>query len=111
MAIRKGDILAKIALREARAGNLGPLIGRVRFSSMPLTDGEREYIAAALEDLDGKRGKAMDRQIEKTLIAQRVEGLIEEGFSTEAAVTKVMQERGRKRSTVFTALKESKKLK
>jgi hypothetical protein len=111
MAQRKEAMLAVFAVHEARSGHVAPLIGRV-LSGAQLTDDEREFIAAALERLDGKRGKAELRQIEKTLIAMRVEGLItEEGFSTEAAVARVMQERDRSRAFVFAAISESKKRK
>ena len=103
-------ILAAFALREAKLGHLAPLISRV-LTAATLTTGEREFIAAALERLDGKRGKAELRRVEKVLIALRVEGLInEEGLLPKAAVTQVMKERGRKRSTIYKAISESKKL-
>ena len=85
---RKNTILAAHALHEARAGHVRPLIGRIS-SGAQLTNGEREFMAAALERLDGPRGKAELRRIEKALVSLRVEGLIEEeGFSTEAAVAR-----------------------
>jgi hypothetical protein len=109
-------ILATFVLDEAKAGNLGPLVARIGAGTA--TQEERELAAALLEQLDGNRGKAALRQIEWALIAQRVEGLIsEEGFSTEAAVALVAQERPttrkgrevkRSRSDIFKVLRESK---
>ena len=109
-AMSKGST-PPFALHEARLGHLGPLRGRV-LSGLPLTTEEREFIAMALEQLDGKRGKAELRRVEKARIAEYVEALVEEeGLLTEPAVAKVMKEYGRKRSTVYAAMKmhESKK--
>jgi hypothetical protein len=49
-------------------------------------------------------------QFKKARIAMRVEELIkEEGYSTESAVSQVMQERDCSRSSIFAAMRESKK--
>jgi hypothetical protein len=45
----------------------------------------------------------------KVRVALRVEELIEEGYSTESAVSQVMQERSCSRSSIFAAMRESKK--
>ena len=94
---------AAFALREAKLGHLAPLISRVA-SGAPLTAGEREFIATALERLDGKRGRAALRQTEQARIRADVEVLKQELGSTEAAVAEVTKARGRKRSTIFAAL-------
>jgi hypothetical protein len=103
--------IAVFALHEARLGNHGPLIGRV-LSGAPLTADERNYIAAALERRDGKRGRTALRQTEQARIRGDVESIKQEqGLKTEAAVAEVARLRGRRRSTIFAALnsKESKK--
>jgi hypothetical protein len=95
-------------LHEAKAGNLEPLIARVRLGVA--SKEERELAAALLERLDGVRGRAAVLQLEKALITIRVEGLIkEEGYSKEAAVTQVAKERDRSRSGIFAAMRESKR--
>jgi hypothetical protein len=99
-------ILAAYALREARLGHLGPLIGRLRFGA--LTRDEREFIAGMLEKLDGKRGKAMLRGTEALRISEQVKELRQELGSTEAAVTEVAKAKGLKRSSIFAAIKEAK---
>jgi hypothetical protein len=111
----KRAFLAQEAVREATAGNMWPLIGRVL--SVPdeyLSCDERTFLRALLESNDGRRGKAKIRRLEKVLVALRVEGLIkgEDGetpMKPEAAVRQVMRERDVSRSFVFAAIKESKK--
>ena len=103
-------LIAEFALRDARAGHFAPLIGRVR-SAAPLLPEERQFIAEALHRLDGRRGKAELRKIEKALIAQRVDGLVEEGKTTDDAVRQVERERKRKRATIYAALKAESKRK
>jgi hypothetical protein len=103
---RPSDALGVVVLYEARRGNLQPLIGRI-LARAPLTDGERKFLAAFLDQHDGRRGAAYLRRVERALIRSRVEGLIAEGKKPEAAVAIVMEERGLKRSTVYEARKAS----
>lgn len=98
------------AIKEALAGHLAPLIGRFR-SGVPLTSEERQFIAAALEQLEGKRGKAEMRRLEKELVRWRVEGLQAEGWKLEAAVRQEKEKRGYSRSFVFDAMKAAKESK
>jgi hypothetical protein len=109
------ELLARMAVREARAGNHLPLIARVL--SVPnafLSEDERAYLRELLERHEGKRGKAELRRLEKVLT---VEGLVagdsehgEPPTKVEAAVRAVMQHRRRSRSAVYAAYaQESKK--
>lgn len=107
MSDKRDVIMSAISISEARQGNHGPLIARV-IAGQQLTADEREYIARLLEASDGKRGKAAIKQIENALIVQRVEEQITELGSTEAAVSKVMEERGVRRSKIFDILRKSK---
>jgi hypothetical protein len=110
---RRTDLLVKIVLSEARAGNLSPLIARI--SSRKLTDPEWKFLIDFLERHQSKRDKAELRELEQDLIRARVEGLItgegepEERIKPEAAIAQVMQERERGRSTIFNAMRNSKK--
>jgi hypothetical protein len=101
-------LMAKIAVSEARQGYYQPLIARVMLGR-PLTQEEREIIRDALDKLEGKRGKAALRQVENSLIASRLEDLANELGSMEAAVAAEAKQTGRKRSTIFAAVRESKK--
>jgi hypothetical protein len=96
------------ALEEARAGHLAPLIGRVR-SGVPLTPEERQFIAAALEQLEGKHGKDERRRLKKKLVQWRVEELLGQDVKLESVVKQIKEERGYGRTSVFNVLKESKK--
>lgn len=97
-------------MREALAGNVWPLIGRVL--SVPndyLSNDERNFLRALLEANNGGRGKIELRRIEKALVRLRVEGLMkgEDGalrMKYEAAVTQVMRERQRSWGFVTAAL-------
>jgi hypothetical protein len=94
-------------LSEAKAGNLVPLIARIRGGIASRE--ECELAADLLEQLEGKRGKVYLRETEEALMAMRVEGLVEEeGLSTEAAVAQVMRERDCSRSSVFSAIRQFK---
>jgi hypothetical protein len=107
------DIAARHAIDEARKGHFAPLAGRV-WAGVVLTLEERKIIAAALEQVEGKRGKAQRRRFEKEFVLWRVEELAQGGLPREAAVQQVMNERGRSRGFVFGTLqaaKESKKIK
>ena len=114
---RNDKLMAKIAVSEARRGNLGPLIARISVPATRATmsDGEWKFIIAELEARDGTRGRKALKVIEKQLIAMRVEGLKvgedgEKRLSPDQAVGKVMQERGIKsKQTIYNAIKESKK--
>jgi|SRR5262245_14920856 len=102
---------AAYVLREARLGNTAPLAGYVRFCAgrRSLPPELSEYLAELLERFERKRGKDEFRRIEKELIRQQVEGLMEEeGLKKEAAIAEVMQSRGISRSKIYAALAESK---
>src|SRR6478735_8805865 len=105
---RRMDLLVKIVLSKARSGYLLPLIAR--FEAGRSTPPEREYIVGLLEGLqDKRRAKSELRPIEQDLIRLRIEELIAgEGLQTKAAVAQVMHERGRERSFIFEAIRESK---
>ena len=103
---RRIDLLVKIVLSEARSGNLLPLVAR--FEAGRSTPAERKYIVGLLEGLqDKRRAKAELRPVEQDLIRLRVEELIGPHFKTEAAIAQVCLERGRKRSFIFKAIRES----
>jgi hypothetical protein len=105
---------AAYVLREAKLGHTAPLAGYLRFCAgwpggRPLPPELSEYLAERLERFDGKPGKAEFKRIEKELIRQQVNGLVEgEGLEKEAAVAEVMRWRGLSRSKVYLALAESK---
>ena len=113
------ELLGKHAVREATAGNVWPLIGRVGMvPDSYLAKDERSFLCIMLEANDGRRGKAEIRRIEKLLVSSRVEGLVageggEPSMKKEAAVKQVgsERERGRSRSSVFATLRESRKRK
>ena len=112
------ELLGKHAVREATAGNVWPLIGRVGMvPDSYLSKDERSFLCIMLEANDGRRGKAEIRRIEKLLVSSRVEGLVAgeggERWKKEAAVKQVgsERERGRSRSSVFATLRESRKRK
>ena len=92
------------SLREAKRGNLQPLMGRL-LGKEPLTDGEREFLAQFLDKHDGWRGRELLRRIEWGLMRMRFERLRTEGEKYEAAIRKIMAERNVKRSTVCKAIK------
>src|SRR5262245_47170004 len=99
---------AAYVLREAKLGYTAPLAGYLR-ADRPLTADLREFLAELVERAEGKRGKDELRRLEKELIRQQVKGLIEEeGLKPKAAIIEVMESRGRSRSTVYAALRESK---
>jgi hypothetical protein len=101
-------------LREAKLGNTALLRGYVRFCAgrRPLTPELSEYVAQLLELVESKRDKDEVRRIDKELIRQHVEGLMEEeGLKKESAVAEVAQSRGVSRSTIYDALGKSKKKK
>jgi hypothetical protein len=83
---------------------MAPLIGYVA-SGGTLTPAHRKFIAEALERLDGPRGKAEVRRLEKRLTRVFVEELISEGWKPEAAVHEIMRIRGYSRSYVYAALR------
>ena len=94
-------------LREAQLGYLAPLAGYVA-SGGELTAAHRQFIAEALERLEGPRGKAEVRAVEKQLIRLHLDNLMKQGWKREAAVHEVMRVRGHSRSTVYAARKKSK---
>ena len=97
---RTSDWLARHALAYARRGNPHPLIARLLFllqrGGEPLRRDETLFIIEALEATAGKELNADLRQLEKELIALRVEGLmIEEGLLQKQAIGIVQDERKR----------------
>jgi hypothetical protein len=105
-----GWTAAKYAYEEARHGNPYPLIARlaacVQRSSGPLSDDEFNFIRNVLEASAGKETNARLRQLEQRLIAQQVDGLIDEdGKSSKDAVDAVSRDRRRSARHVRTALK------
>jgi hypothetical protein len=101
---------AKNAYEEARRGNPYPLAARLlialQHSSKPLSPEEFAFIRDALGATTGKETNARLRDLELWLIAQQVDGLIDEdGKSPKDAVDAV--KRGRRRSVrhIRTALK------
>ena len=105
MAKLPPDWFAEYALKEAKLGNPGHLIGRF-LSRKTLSDGEIQFIVKALEATGGKRQADELREIEQFLIAEQVEGFMtENGLKQEAAIKAVMDWRGRSRRHVFNALK------
>ena len=87
-------------LHIARRGNPHPLIARLLFllqrGGEPLRRDETLFIIEALEATAGKELNADLRQLEKELIALRVEGLmIEEGLLQKQAIGIVQDERKR----------------
>ena len=96
------------ALREALLGHHGPLIARI-MKGATLTPDERDYIADMLQGLDGKRGKAALKHVGEDRVAEHVESLARKSGSTKAAVAEVEKQTGRKRSSIFADMRESKK--
>lgn len=103
------------ALREARRGNTWELIGRV-LARKRLTSEEREFIADALERLNGKAGKHEVRRMGRILDRLYVEGIMAGQYGPpvkkqEAAVKRLIEwkeawgEKGR-RAHIMKALKE-----
>jgi hypothetical protein len=97
-------------MREARAGNLWGLIGRIlAVPDRYLSDDERMFLRALLERSNGRLGKAELRRIERFLVRSQVESRVAEGEKLEAAVAHVKEHRKRSRTFVFDTLRESKK--
>jgi hypothetical protein len=103
---------AELVVDAARRGDPYPLIGHLQFclqSGKPLSDGEIQFIVAALEATAGKRSADNLRKTERFLIAEQVEGLMrDEGRTQKAAIDEVMRYRGRSRRHVYSALKARK---
>jgi hypothetical protein len=94
---------AAYALREAKRGHTYPLIARVSWCS-ELTQGERQFIEDLLLEANRGHGKAEVRRTESGLIRAHFDELIKNGSKVEAAVSEIMQVRGRSRAHVFKAL-------
>jgi hypothetical protein len=107
--------LARHAVREAKLGNVWPLIGRVGVvPDRYLSDDERKFLCELLEKNDRRRGKAEIKRIEKFLIRSRFEDLAPKKYSkrsvnVKAAVGELMKQHGRSHGFIFGILKESKK--
>jgi hypothetical protein len=106
------DLLARNAVTEARLGNPYPLIGRLDFCLQTgelISDDEIRFIEAALKATGGKRAADNIRKIEQYLIAEQVQGFMnEERMSQKAAIDEVMRRRGCSRRHVYRALKARK---
>jgi hypothetical protein len=104
------DFLARESMSEAARGNHWPLIGRVL--SVPeayLSDDERNFLRGLLERSDGRRGKALLKNTEKSLIGSQLQSETERLGKREAAIASVTKDRGLGRSSLFEVLKQSKK--
>lgn len=104
--------LSDMALTEAQRGDPGHLIARLKTlldrqntGDGALSQGEIDFIIAALEAKTGKRGRDKLRKVERALIKLQVEGLIDDGFSMKQAVANVINSRRVSRRTVYNALK------
>jgi hypothetical protein len=105
-----GWTAAKYAYEEARHGNPYPLAARLMIalqaSNKPLSDDELRFIRDTLEASAGKETNALLRDLELQLIAQQVDGLIDEdGKSPKDAVDAVKRDRRRSVRHIRTALK------
>jgi hypothetical protein len=104
-----GWTAADYAIKQARAGDPGHLIARLLLALQGhgrLSDGEFWFIVEALEATESRQTRARSRDIERRLIAQQVDGLIDEdGKSPKDAVDAVKRDRRRSVRHIRTALK------
>lgn len=100
---------ANYALEEAKRGDPGPLIARLMQALQgrgSLSDGEFWFVIEALEARESPDTRARLRNLERWLIAQQVDGLIdEEGRKSKKAVAEVAKDRGCSPRKVRGALK------
>jgi hypothetical protein len=105
----KSGWLARYAAVAARAGDPYPLITRlmicVQRSSEPLTDAELGFIRDALEATANTKTNARLRGLEKWLMAQQYDGLIDDdGKKPKAAFTEVKAWRDTSERTLRRAI-------
>jgi hypothetical protein len=95
------EMLASHAVREAKAGNVWPLMGRV--GGVPdnyLSPDEREFLCVLLEANDGRRGKEEIKRIDRFLAEQVADAAQEQARaegrkpSKKVVIAKVKEARG-----------------
>jgi hypothetical protein len=100
---------ADFALKWARQGDPGHLIARLMLALQGrahLSDGEYWFIVEALEATASKQTNAQLRDLERRLIAQQFDGLVdEEGMEPEDAMKAVMKSRDCRERKIRYALK------
>jgi hypothetical protein len=95
----------KDALKEAKHGNTLPLF-MLATSFCSLSDGERNDVQHGLLEY---HHPDMVRRVEKILIAYRRGSWVAGGWPKDAATKQVMEEFGRSRGLVHTAIADNKK--